>query len=183
MCLPACPVDAIKLIEKDTETFDENRRGHAKKTTHTGGCPGSANRMLKKESASCDCKNEVRTESNSQLRQWPVQLNLVNPAADFFDDSHLLIAADCCAYAYANFHADIMKDKITVIGCPKLDDVSYYVQKLTEILTTKDVKSVTVARMSVPCCGGIVQAVKEAMKNSDTHAPYSEIIVSTDGRI
>ena len=180
MCLPACPVDAIKIVEKDTEIFDETRRGHAKKLKHTGGCPGSANRVIEPKEAS---DNNIKTESVSQLRQWPVQLNLINPDADFFNGADILVAADCCAYAYANFHQDIMKNKITVIGCPKLDDVKYYAQKLTHIFSNNNIKSITVARMSVPCCGGIVNAVKEAILSSGTKAEYKEIIVSTDGKI
>ncbi|MEJ8553004.1 ATP-binding protein [Tepidibacter sp. Z1-5] len=171
MCLPTCPVDAIKLTEKETVKFDQSRKGYAtnKKKT-SGGCPGSASKI-------------VKNTTQSQLNQWPVQLKLVSPSADFWDNANILIAADCCAYSYSNFHNDFMKNKITVIGCPKLDDNQYYIDKLTEIFKTKNINSITVTRMSVPCCGGLVRAVKEAILNSNTKALYNEFIISTDGNI
>lgn len=119
----------------------------------------------------------------SQLSQWPVQLKLVNPNAQYFKNANLLVAADCTAYAYANFHNDFIKDHITVIGCPKLDDNEYYKEKLTEILKNNNIKSITVVRMEVPCCGGIISAVKEAMLQSQTIVPYREVTVSSDGNI
>lgn len=200
MCLPSCPVDAIKLVEKETEEFDEARRGFADKEKSSSGCPGSANKILKplgETGCGCSGSNEVtlkksisENENNvtnikmeSELRQWPVQLKLVSPAAEFWDGADVLIAADCCAYAYANFHNEFIKGKTTVIGCPKLDDNQYYIDKLTEIFKTKDVKSITVVRMSVPCCGGIVQAVKTAMLNAQKIVPYKEVTITTDGNV
>ncbi|MCT4509982.1 MAG: 4Fe-4S binding protein [Tepidibacter sp.] len=186
MCLPACPVDAIKLTQKETVEFDQSRKGYAvnKKKT-SGGCPGSISKVLKNNSG-CGCSGSSPKEINStesQLNQWPVQLKLVSPLADFWDNADILIAADCCAYSYSNFHTDFMKNKITVIGCPKLDDNQYYIDKLTEIFSTKNIKSITVTRMSVPCCSGLVRAVKEAISNSNTKALYNEFIISTDGNI
>ncbi|WFD08872.1 ATP-binding protein [Tepidibacter hydrothermalis] len=186
MCLPACPVDAIKLTEKETVEFDQSRKGYAtnKKKT-SGGCPGSASKVLKSNSG-CGCSGSSPKQINtteSQLNQWPVQLKLASPSADFWDNADILIAADCCAYSYSNFHNDFMKNKITVIGCPKLDDNQYYIDKLTEIFKTKDINSITVTRMSVPCCGGLVRAVKEAISNSNTKASYNEFVISTDGNI
>ncbi|RDA73853.1 ferredoxin, partial [Hafnia paralvei] len=122
-------------------------------------------------------------ESLSELRQWPVQLRLINTEAPYLKNADLLVAADCTAYAYANFHSDFIKDHITVIGCPKLDDVKYYEEKLAEILRKNNLKSITVVRMEVPCCGGIVSAVKNAMLNSQTIVPYREITISTDGNV
>lgn len=198
MCLPSCPVDAIKLVEKDTVEFDQSRKDYAvkqKQHKHSGGCPGSANRILKPASG-CNCSgsaNEILNEKNtrkslpqeliSELRQWPVQLKLVSPMADFWDGADVLIAADCCAYAYGNFHQDFIKDHVTAIGCPKLDDNQYYIQKLTEIFKLNDIKSITVTRMSVPCCGGIVHAIKTALGNTGKTVPYREIIISPDGSI
>lgn len=186
MCLPSCPVDAIKLIEKETEKFDQSRKGYAlKKEKQTSGCPGSAGKILK-TSSGCGCQGSAPKEvttNESQLKQWPVQLKLVSSSADFWNNADILIAADCCAYSYSNFHNEFMKDKVTVIGCPKLDDNQYYIDKLTEIFKTKDINSVTVTRMSVPCCGGFVRAVKEAISNSNTKASYNEFIISTDGNI
>lgn len=184
MCLPTCPVDAIKIIEKETEEFDKSRKGYALKQNKGGGCPGSKNELLKHK---IDLNNtkETSTQQNlqSELNQWPVQLKLASPMASFWDGADLLIAADCCAYSYASFHNDFMKGKITVIGCPKLDDNEFYIEKLTEIFKTKNINSITVTRMSVPCCGGLVYAVKEAMKNANLDVKYEEVIISTDGNI
>ncbi|KXZ40404.1 4Fe-4S dicluster domain-containing protein [Alkalithermobacter thermoalcaliphilus JW-YL-7 = DSM 7308] len=192
MCLPACPVDAIKLVEKDAEKFDESRRGFANKK-HSGGCPSSVNRVLNacpssvnkvlKSSEDEDKKNTQSVQLQSQLRQWPVQLKLISPMADFWDDADVLISADCCAYAYANFHEDFIKGKLTLIACPKLDDNEYYIEKLTEIFKTKDIKSITVVKMSVPCCQGIANAVKTAMLNAQKIVPYKEVTISPDGKI
>ncbi len=171
MCLPACPVDAIKLTQKETAEFDQSRKGYAlKEEKQAIGCPGSASKVLK-------------NTTKSQLNQWPVQLKLVSPSSEFWDNADILIAADCCAYSYSNFHDEFMKNKITVIGCPKLDDIQYYIDKLTEIFKAKDINSITITRMSVPCCGGLVHAVKEAISNSNTKASYNEFIISTDGNI
>ncbi|OPJ56269.1 4Fe-4S binding protein [Alkalithermobacter paradoxus] len=180
MCLPACPVDAIKLIEKETEKFDESRRGFASKQNI--GCPSSVNKVLKPISEE-PSKVSPKLEMKSELRQWPVQLKLISPMADFWDGANLLISADCCAYAYANFHEDFIKGKLTVIGCPKLDDNEYYTEKLTEIFKTKDIKNITVVKMSVPCCQGIANAVKTAMLNAQMIVPYQEITISPDGKI
>jgi hypothetical protein len=119
----------------------------------------------------------------SELRQWPVQLKLVNSSADYFQDANLLVAADCTAYAYADFHNDFIKDHVTVIGCPKLDDLGYYQEKLADILSKNNIKSITVVRMEVPCCNGIVVAVKEAMLKTRTIVPYREVTITIDGKV
>ena len=116
------------------------------------------------------------------LRQWPVQIKLVPANAPWFDGAKLLVAADCTAYAYANFHQDFIKGHITLVGCPKLDSVDY-AEKLTDILKSNDIRSITVVRMEVPCCGGMVQAVKRAMVNSGKLIPWQVVTVTTDGRI
>ncbi|MGL6104817.1 ATP-binding protein [Romboutsia sp.] len=184
MCLPACPVDAIALIEKETEEFDKARKGFALNQDSSCSCPGSKAEIIKHSTD----KNNLEDTSNStklesELNQWPVQLKLASPMASFWDNADLLIAADCCAYSYANFHKDFMKGKITVIGCPKLDDNQFYIEKLTEIFKTKNINSITVTRMSVPCCGGLVYAVKEAIKNANLDVKYDEFIISTEGEI
>lgn len=119
----------------------------------------------------------------SQLRQWPVQISLVNVNASFFDDCNLLIAADCTAYAYANFHQEFIRGKVTIVGCPKLDNLDEYIEKLTMIFKNHDINSVTVARMSVPCCGGIVSGVREALQKSGKAIPYLERTITPDGQI
>ena len=124
-----------------------------------------------------------KEDNMSELRQWPVQLKLINTKAPYLKNANLLVAADCTAYAYGNFHNEFIKDHITVIGCPKLDDVKYYEEKLAEILKNNDINSITVVRMEVPCCSGIVNAVKNAMLKAQIIVPYKEVTISTDGNI
>lgn len=177
-CLPACPADAIKIVEREAMEY---------KGPLPCGCPGTAERKIERKplTQQNEKKEEKISESEniSELRQWPVQLKLVNTKSGFLENADLLVAADCTAYAYAGFHKDFIKDHITVIGCPKLDDVGYYEEKLTEILKNNNIKSITVVRMEVPCCGGIVSAVKSAMLKSQVIVPYKEVVISTDGSI
>lgn len=180
-CLPACPTGAITFVEREAAAYDEAAvlSAKAKKEEKLPcGCPGSAARAIHREESPCD----VRTPQQSQLRQWPVQIKLAPVNAPWFDGAKLLVAADCTAYAYANFHQDFIKGRITLVGCPKLDAVDYS-DKLTEILKHNDIRSITVVRMEVPCCGGIEQAVKKALLNSGKLIPWDVVIVSTDGRI
>lgn len=155
------------------------------------GCPGSQARVLNKNTS--DRGNtaitnagatyeSAATRSEAQLAQWPCQIKLVPVNAPYFDNAHLLVAADCTAYAYANIHNDFMKGKVTIIGCPKLDSVDYS-EKLSQILASHNIKSITVLRMEVPCCGGIVNAVKDALINSGKMIPWSIVTISTDGQI
>lgn len=125
---------------------------------------------------------EVNYKVPSRLKQWPVQIKLMPTEAPFYDKAHLLIAADCTAFAYGNFHEDFMKNKVTLIGCPKLDAVDYY-EKLVEIIRNNNIKSVTVVRMTVPCCGGIENAVKRALQDSGKFMPWQVVIVSPEGKI
>ncbi|WP_438434635.1 ATP-binding protein [Gorillibacterium sp. sgz500922] len=158
-----------------------------------GGCPGSMARMFRREepasahAASAPAVDRAAENATaprpSELRQWPIQIHLVNPANSYFDGANLLVAADCTAFAYGDFHKDFIKNHITLIGCPKLDDNAYYAEKLTEILLQHEIRSITVARMSVPCCGGIVQAVKQAMLASQTIVPYREVTISLEGEL
>lgn len=178
-CLPACPTGAISFVEREAAAYDEAavRANQEKKACSSGGCPGSmAKAIQRKQESAAPVKQE------SQLQQWPVQIKLVPIRAPWFDGAKLLIAADCTAYAYANFHQDFIKDHVTLVGCPKLDAVDYAV-KLTEILKNNDIKSVTVVRMEVPCCGGIEFAVKKALQASGKFLPWQVVTISTDGRI
>lgn len=182
-CMPKCPTGAMTLEEREAKAF---AKGPEKKSgpsnAVSGGCPGSRVQSFdsKAETAKADAKSLQRPQT--QLRQWPVQIQLVPPNAPYLQGAHLLIAADCTAFAYANIHEDYMKNKVTVIGCPKLDSVDYS-ERLTEILTHNDIKSVTVLRMSVPCCGGITHAAVTAMKNADVMIPWQVVTVGTDGSI
>jgi ferredoxin len=202
-CLPNCPTEAIEIIEREATDFDEEAvkqllESKAKEEavvvkaeqqkTMACGCPGTmAKKIERKVSAARPVRkaegiNAVE-ESSSELRQWPVQLKLINPRAEYLKGADLLVAADCCAYAYSNFHKDFIKGCITVIGCPKLDDNEFYKDKLADILKNCGLKSITVVRMEVPCCGGIVGAVKAAMLQAQTIIPYKEVIIGTDGSL
>ena len=185
-CLPTCPTGAITFVEREAAEYDEKavlenkRKKLAAAIPH--GCPGHQLRRFERaeEESNDEAKSEHR--SVSRLGQWPCQIKLVPVNAPYFNGAKLLIAADCTAYAYANMHEDFMKGKITLIGCPKLDDTDYS-EKLTEIIATNDIKSVTVVRMEVPCCGGLEAAAKTALQNSGKFIPWQVVTISTDGEI
>ncbi len=183
-CLPACPVNAITFEEREALDYNEEevkKNMEKKKTTpHFSGCPGSQSKMIQRDTHKPAAAPAEAPES--MLNQWPVQIKLVPVNAPYFDNANLLIAADCTAYAYGNFHNEFIKNKITLIGCPKLDEGDYS-EKLTEILLLNDIKSITVVRMIVPCCGGIVNAVKTALINSGKMIPWQVVTISTDGTL
>lgn len=182
-CLPACPTGAITFEEREALAYDEKAVEEAKKQKASPlpcGCPGTNAKAIHRSPVQ-EAEQNV-TPVTSRLNQWPVQIKLVAPNAPYFKDAHLLVAADCTAYAYGNFHNDFIKNKITIIGCPKLDMVDY-TEKLTAIIANNDIKSVTVVRMEVPCCGGIEHAVKQALQNSGKFIPWQVVTISTDGRI
>ncbi len=180
-CLPACPVDAISFEMREAPAYDEAavKASQAQKAEHHGGCPGSRSMAINRNEPA---QAETPANISSKLSQWPVQIKLVPINAPYFDNADLLVAADCSAYAYGNFHNDFIKNKITVIGCPKLDDVDY-TEKLTAIIANNNIKSVTVVRMEVPCCGGIEYAVKNALQKSGKFIPWQVVTISTDGKI
>jgi len=183
-CLPACPAGAITIVEREAADYDEEKvkaRLAAKKAAAPCQCPGSAGRTLRPRQEQAAPKAE--TAVDSALCNWPVQLHLINPDASYLDHADLLIAADCAAYAYGDFHREFIDGRVTMIGCPKLDDIDAYREKITAILTRHDIKSVTVVRMEVPCCGGIVNAVRRAMLDSGTIVPYREVVIGLDGTI
>ena len=179
-CLPACPTGAITFVEREAAAYDEAAVLAAKAQKEKElpcGCPGSAAKAIQRQDSPA-----VRVYQQSQLRQWPVQIKLAPVNAPWFDGAKLLVAADCTAYAYANFHQDFIKGHITLVGCPKLDAVDYAV-KLAEILRSNDIHSVTVVRMEVPCCGGIEHAVKRALQDSGKCIPWDVVTISTNGHI
>lgn len=183
-CLPVCPSGAICIIERDAAPFDLAMRPAPQPDPHPAGCPGSATRVLERPNRlAADPQPAAPSGLASELGQWPVQIRLVNPRAPYFQDAHLLIAADCTAYAYAAFHAEFIRGRVTLIGCPKLDDNEYYAGKLAEILSANAIRSISVVRMEVPCCAGIVQSVRRAMLASSTIVPYQETVIGIDGRI
>ena len=194
-CLGDCPQDAITIIERDSAQFDEaavevhlQKIGRAPATPHLaatyhshGGCPGSRTMTFAPAaSAPSSGGDEPRP---GQLRQWPVQLNLVSTSAPYFQDADLLIAADCVPFACGDFHRDFLAGKALVIGCPKLDDNRFYQEKLTELFRLSTVRSVTVLRMEVPCCGGIVGAAKHAVAASGKDIPFTEVVIGINGQV
>lgn len=172
-CLPVCPVNAISFSDKDVVNV------HPKSKPATHSCPGSAAAIFEKPVAPVA---ETTASAPSMLQQWPVQIKLVAENAPFFHQAHLLVAADCTAFAYGNFHQEFMRNKVTVIGCPKLD-VGDYTEKLTNILQNNDIKSLTVVRMEVPCCGGIENAAVTALKNSGKFIPWQVHTISIKGAL
>lgn len=191
-CLPACPVNAISFEEREAPAYDEQavKLAMAKKNNaYFSGCPGSRTRLFDRKtkaifSESKASENALNSNKiqESMLSQWPVQIKLVPINAPYFDGANLLIAADCTAFAYGKFHNDFIRDRITLIGCPKLDEGDY-AEKLSHIISENNIKSITVARMEVPCCGGLENAVKRAIKSSGKPVPVSVATISTDGRI
>lgn len=180
-CLPVCPTGAISFVEREAAAYDEaavQANMQAKSQPHTG-CPGSMARSMERSPVN---QPASFIPMPSQLRQWPVQIKLVPVRAPYFDGADLLIAADCTAYAYGDFHREFIRGRITLIGCPKLDEGDY-TEKLTEIIRQNDVKSVTIVRMQVPCCGGLERAAVNALKASGKFIPWQVRVISTDGRI
>ena len=185
-CLPACPTGAITFEEREAPAYDEFAVQQAKMKKQgisaPLGCPGSMAKVLNRAPAPAPESAPGTAEPQSQLRQWPVQIKLVPVNAPYFEGANILVAADCTAYAYANFHQKFIRNHIVLVGCPKLDDVDYS-DKLTEILRQNDIRSVTVVRMEVPCCGGLERAAKAALQQSGKFIPWNVVTISTDGRI
>ncbi|MBR1931231.1 MAG: 4Fe-4S binding protein [Lachnospiraceae bacterium] len=206
-CLPNCPTGAITFENREAPAYDEaavklNQRekerekiqgnsnekikGNVQEQPLGGGCPGSRfmqlERREEREAEEAAVHSGYAPKPVSRLNQWPVQIKLLPARAPFYDGAKLLIAADCTAYAYANLHEEFMKGKITLIGCPKLDDIDY-MDKLTEIIAENDIKGVTIVRMEVPCCGGLQRAAERALQNSGKFIPWQVVTISRDGKI
>ena len=187
-CLPSCPTGAITFTEKDTLAYDEkaveeNKRRKTQEGNaqpHFSGCPGTQMHSFRRDEGRAEAAAPVKRES--QLQQWPCQIKLVPIKAPYFSGAKLLIAADCTAYAYASIHEDFMKGRVTIIGCPKLDSVDYS-EKLEAIIRENDIKSVTVLRMEVPCCGGLENAAQTALQRSGKFLPWRVVTFSLDGKI
>ena len=177
-CLPACPTGAISFVMREAAAYDE-QAVQAKKAEAPlpCGCPGTQSRRI-----AHPAEAEAAVRNTSRLSQWPVQIKLVPVNAPYFDGAKLLIAADCTAYAYGNFHEDFIHGHVTLIGCPKLDGLDY-TDKLTQIIRENDIRSVTVVRMEVPCCGGIENAARQAIQASGKFIPWQVYTITTDGRI
>lgn len=173
-CLPACPENAISFEEREAPAYDHAAVMASK---NSRGCPGSMAKEINNISPS-----DIEYNKISLLKNWPVQIKLAPIQSPYFNKAHILIAADCTAYSYADFHNSFMKDKTTIIGCPKLDSIDYS-EKLADIIKYNDIKDITVLRMEVPCCGGIEYAVKEAVNKSGKAIGVNVITISIDGKI
>ena len=194
-CLPACPTGAITFEMREAPAYDEAavKAAQAAKAAESsgpdidaiirqtlgGGCPGSQSKSLRRDPV--PAAPATAAACPSHLSNWPVQIKLAPVNAPYFNGANLLIAADCCAYAYGNFHQEFIKNRVTLIGCPKLDSVDYS-EKLTQIIASNDIKSVTIVRMEVPCCGGIELAAKKALQASGKFIPWQVVTISSDGR-
>lgn len=187
-CLPECPTGAITMEEREAEAYDEeavkaNIAAKEKATEPLAcGCPGTSSRSISRAHGHYAEPSVAAGELESELQQWPVQIKLVPVNAPYFNGAKLLIAADCTAYAYADIHRKFIKGRVTIIGCPKLDMLDY-TDKLTAIIKNNNIKSVTVLRMEVPCCGGIVSATKNALMGSGKYLPWNVVTVTTDGQL
>lgn len=193
-CLPACPTNAISFEEREAAAYDEaavkanmekkklnnDRKDNGDKPLPCG-CPGTHSKQIARKQTS-NAHMEAYTEPSSHLSQWPVQIKLVPVNAPYFNGANLLIAADCTAFAYGDFHNKFIKNHITLIGCPKLD-MTEYAEKLTEIIKNNNIKSLKIVRMEVPCCGGIENAAKQALQNSGKFIPWQVYTITTDGKI
>ena len=183
-CLPACPTDAISFEEREAPAYDEAAVLAAKAAKKEEkplpcGCPGTLAKAINRAESSCELSS---TPVTSQLSQWPVQIKLLPIKAPYYEGANLLIAADCTAYAYGNFHNDFIRNHVTLVGCPKLDEGDY-AEKLTAIIANNNIKSVKIVRMEVPCCGGLENAAKRALQASGKFIPWSVVTISTDGKI
>ena len=198
-CLPACPAGAITIEERESAEYNpaavemrkqilaQQASGAPMAHPHAGGCPGSAMHTFNRtqnpyQTSESENENAERTTVRSELMQWPVQIKLLPVQAPFYENANLLIAADCTAYTYATFHRDFIKNHITLVGCPKLDEGDY-TEKLTAIISQNNIKSLTIVRMEVPCCGGLERAATEALKASGKFLPWRVVVISRDGEI
>ena len=197
-CLGNCPLDAITIIEREADSFDEeaveahlNEQKKAKVMEsfpmhghHGGGCPGSRAKTINTDSKSKSTSfgnDDIEIKIKSQLTQWPVQLKLVPPTAPYLEGADLLVTADCVPFAYPNYHLELLKGKKVVIGCPKLDDVDAYTEKLIQMIKFNHFKSITVAYMEVPCCNGILRAVEKAIADSGVSIPLQKVRIGIEG--
>jgi len=199
-CLGECPQGALSIIEREAEDFDEEAAmEHVRRTResvrpavhhhghghHEGGCPGSRMRVLSRQ---CETVPEeagagdIAFSLKPQLQQWPVQLSLVPVKAPYFENADLLITSDCVPFAYPDYHPKLLKGKKVVVGCPKLDDIDFYTEKLTAILKSNSIQSVTVAFMEVPCCSGIVYAAEQAIRSSGKNIPLRKVLITIEGK-
>ncbi len=181
-CLPVCPADAISFVEREALPYDEEAVKENQRNAAEAGSESGAGQMQVRGEDAAEDAAENGAAAPSQLRQWPVQIKLVQERASMFAGANLLVAADCTAYAYGNFHQDFIRNHVVLVGCTKLDDIDYS-EKLARIFLRNEIKSITVARMEVPCCAGMERAVKMALKESGKKIPVKTVVISTEGEI
>jgi NAD-dependent dihydropyrimidine dehydrogenase PreA subunit len=193
-CIGDCPQDALKIIERDADEFDEEaveellkkqKKEKEEAQDHVCGCKSNILETFEQKDSACNCANQPMTQTNSDsaLGHWPVQIKLVPVGAPFLKNADLLVAADCVPVAYPSFHADFLKDKVVMIGCPKFDNADEYVEKFAEIFKTADLKSLTIAIMEVPCCSAMPVIIQKAMEKSGQSIPVKTVVVSSRGEI
>lgn len=194
-CIGHCPMGAIEIIEREADEFDEevaakhlesiNKPQASIEHHHGGGCPGSRAMAIQRNEKSGDSTSvstgDIEIKIKPQLSQWPVQLMLVPERASYYNGRELLVTADCVPFAYPNYHLDLLKNKSVVVGCPKLDDLNHYIQKLTNIIASNDITGITVAHMEVPCCNGIVMAVDEAVRRAEKNIEVNRVKILISG--
>lgn len=181
-CLPVCPADAISFVEREALPYDEEAVKENQRNAAEAGSESGAGQMQVRGEDAAEDAAENGAAAPSQLRQWPVQIKLVQERASMFAGANLLVAADCTAYAYGNFHQDFIRNHVVLVGCTKLDDIDYS-EKLARIFLRNEIESITVARMEVPCCAGMERAVKMALKESGKKIPVKTVVISTEGEI
>ena len=189
-CLGECPEDAITIEDREADEFDEEAaKDHVQKLAATKkeklpcGCPGTMVKELKRPAAATTAPSSSDEATPSELSNWPLQLKLVPPMAPYFEGADLLLVADCVPFALADFHKKLLRGKPVVVGCPKLDDPDYYVQKLADILKTSSINSLTVVHMEVPCCSGLTYIAEKAFEASGADIPLHDITVSIQGEV
>ncbi|MBZ4687902.1 MAG: hypothetical protein PWQ96_1092 [Clostridia bacterium] len=190
-CLGECPQDAIKIVEREADEYDDkavqerlaklNKEKEEGDSCHTGGCPGSRMMSFVEEPEQGEAAKTDNIRLKSQLRQWPVQITLVPPDAPYFEDASLLVCADCVPFAYPNLHNDFMKDRVVLVGCPKLDNAEHYLEKFAEIFRLNNIKDITLTRMEVPCCGGMRIILEKALQIAGKDIPINDVVVGIKG--
>jgi NAD-dependent dihydropyrimidine dehydrogenase PreA subunit len=186
-CLKSCPTGALRIVEREADEFDEKGVDaylHGKKQTQqimAGGCPSAQLKTF--AAATCETANRPGSLTDSALTHWPVQIRLVPAAAQFLENCDLLVAADCTAAAYAEMHRDFIKGRVVLMGCPKFDDAPLYIDRFTDILQQRTLKSLTVLIMEVPCCSGMLQIIKQARDNAGSRVPVRQVVISVQGKI
>jgi len=188
-CLPACPTGAIEIIEREAAEYSQEAVDERMNKNDVNPFGFEKPVSVNKSDENRPMAQKPLTQSHegskigSELQQWPVQLRLINSNADYLKNADILIAADCTAYAYGDFHRDFIKGRVVIIACPKLDDNNYNVDKLTEIFINNEINSITVVKMEVPCCSGMTVAVKKAMLNAQRIVTYNEVTIKSNGEI